>query len=203
MVKLAGLMLTSNGTSLRRFLRPIVLQGNLGIRKPFRRIFFKKNGAPRSDYSVWLAAVDLERKAATFDPSEGVVRFYPDCDNSRRLNLALLSSGEALLSMTGAESILRRALNYADLNCCILRIFSHRGEFPREWIFSQVNLNSSDSVNLEIVDLPNCHLIHAGLGKNDHFIDGQEAVWQVLTGGLKTKRKCVELSVDSETTKRT
>lgn len=202
MLKFAGLVLTSNGTSLRGGLHPIVLRKDLVVRKPFRRIFFKKNGTPRSDYSVWLSALEVERKAANFDPSEGEIRFFPDCGDPKRLNLALLSSTETSLSTACAAKILRDALIYAERNFCSLRVFSRQDDFSKIWIFSQVKMNCSTPVTLEVVALPGFDIVHAELGKKDQFIDRQEAVWLMLTGGFRVEQQCIEVSADSEATMR-
>lgn len=194
MVRIKNLILRSDGVAPRKMLQPILVSRDCAVRPLFRRLFYKKNGTPRSEYSVWLRELDTSKRAASFDRSMGQIRFFPEFGDVRRLNLILSATSGTAECLSLDERNLQFACMHAEKRSYVLRVFGNKCSFSSDWIFSRVAVSATALIGVEIVTLVDGHLTVVTLGDEDRFIDGQQIAWRNLTGGLDIDRQCEQLS---------
>lgn len=162
-------------------LRSVFCDKRHSFRKCTRRLFFKKNGAPRPEFVTWVRMEEKLGQRLRVPGRQGIFRIFPDFQSPARLNLALCDRHWKCTSEL--ESTLRSGLDTAKHKSCAMRIFicgSDAGARKELRTFMQ-NFASCD-VEKTIIFYDPLFSYDLSIGSNDIFLDPQNSCWQLLLG---------------------
>lgn len=192
MTRCKHLLLSKSGR-LHPFLMPVFLNRNLEVRKIFSRVFFKKNGFVRREFSLFFKELEEKRALEEFDARSPLFQFFPDHSAGPRLNIVFHIGENEQFDHQEKARLLKSSIQYALSHECTLRLLLNKDACPQRWVGEVIREVSVDFRNIEILGFRSDRVNNVGVGDVECFACCQKHIWEALTGGCALFRGYVDL----------
>ncbi len=189
-------LLLSKYGRLHPFLLPVFVSRNSEIRKLFLRIFYKKNGLARREFSLFIKELEEKRASERFVSGSPIFQFFPDHSPGPRLNIVFHLGENDPFDRQEKASLLTSSIEYALSRDWALRLLTNKDVCPRHLLGKVIREASVGFQNVEILEFRHCRVNSVGVGDIEYFACCQKHIWEALTGGYALSSGYIDLSKD-------